>query len=194
MSNNSRLVAVGKPKIGGAIFRAPLDTVLPTDETTALDAAFIGQGYVSSEGLARAIAKAYEQIQAWGGDEVHRPRTSHSVTMTFTLIESHNAEVAKTIWGEDAVTVTPATAEHGTRISVAYTGEDLPDSAWAFDLADGDKVRRIVVPHGQMVTESFEQTFGDSELIAYPVTITLRKDDDEVYFYEYSDDGVKAAA
>lgn len=194
MSNNSRLVAVGKPKIGGAIFRAPLDTVLPTDETTALDAAFIGQGYVSSEGLGRAISKAYEQIQAWGGDEVHRPRTSHSVTMTFTLIESHNAEVAKTIWGEDAVTVTPPTESAGTRISVAYTGEDLPDSAWAFDLADGNKVRRIVVPMGQIVTESFEQTFGDNELIAYPVTITLRKDDDGAYFYEYSDDGVKAAA
>lgn len=194
MSNNSRLVAVGKPKIGGAIFRAPLDTVLPTDETTALDAAFIGQGYVSAEGLARAIAKAYEQIQAWGGDEVHRPRTSHSVTMTFTLIESYNADVAKTIWGEESVTVTPATVSSGTRISVAYTGEDLPDSAWAFDLADGDKVRRIVVPMGQIVTESFEQTFGDSELIAYPVTITLRKDDDGVYFYEYSDDGVKVAA
>lgn len=194
MANNSRLVAVGKPKIGGAIFRAPLPAVVPVDETTELDAKFIPQGYVSAEGLARAIAKAYEQIQAWGGDEVHRPRTEHSVTMTFTLIESHNAEVAKTIWGEESVTVTPATAEHGTRISVAYTGQELPDSAWAFDLADGDKVRRIVVPISQIVTESFDQTFGDSELIAYPVTITLRKDEDGVYFYEYSDDGIKAAA
>lgn len=193
MTTNSRNVAVGKPKIGGAIFRAPIGTALPVDESTVPIAAFKSQGYAGAEGLNRAIAKAYEILRAWGGDEVHRPRTELSITMSFTLIESSNAEVAKTIWGETAVTVTPATASTGTKIAVAYSGEDVPNSAWMFDMADGGKLRRIVVPDGQIVTESFEQTFGDAELIAYPVTLTLRADAAGKFFYEYTDDGIKAA-
>ena len=193
MTTNSRNVAVGAPRIGGAIFRAPLDTALPTDEATALNAGFISQGYAGADGLQRAIAKAYEILRAWGGDEVHRPRTELSITLSFTLIESYSGEVAKTIWGEDAITITPATASAGTKIALAYKGEELGPSEWVIDMQDGDKVRRIVLPHGQIVTESFEQTFGDAELIAYPVELTLRKDESGVFFYEYTDDGIKSA-
>ena len=190
---NSRNVAVGKPKVGGAIFRAPLAVALPTDEKTVLDAGFKEQGYAASEGLNRSIAKAYELFRAWGGDEVKRSRTEHSVTLTFTLIESANAEVAKTIWGEDSITVTPATASDGTKIALAYKGTELPKSEWVFDMKDGDHVRRIVLPEAQIVTESFEQSFGDTELISYPVELTLTADADGVFFYEYTDNGIKGA-
>ena len=38
--SNAQNVTVGKPKVGGAVFRAPLGTELPTDATTALNEAF----------------------------------------------------------------------------------------------------------------------------------------------------------
>lgn len=190
---NARNVVAGRPKPNGAIFRAPLGTALPTDETTELNVAFIGQGYAHEDGLERAISKAYETIRAWGGDEVKRSRTELTVQFTFTLIEAANGEVAKTIFGEDAVTVTPATSSEGTKIAVAYAGEDPEDSSWVFDLKDGNHVRRIVAPVAQVVTEDFTQTFSDADVIGYPVTLSLRADESGNYFYEYSDDGVTSA-
>lgn len=190
---NARNVVAGRPKPNGAIFRAPLGTALPTDETTALNAAFLPQGYAHEDGLERAINKAYETIRAWGGDEVKRSRTELTVELTFTLIEAANGNVAKTIFGDDAVTITPATISAGTKIAVAYAGEDPDDSTWVFDLKDGNHVRRIVCPIAQVVTEDFTQTFSDSEVIGYPVTLSLRADGSGNYFYEYSDDGVTSA-
>ena len=40
-------VSVGKPAVGGAIYRAAKGTTLPTDATTALGSSFKQLGYVS---------------------------------------------------------------------------------------------------------------------------------------------------
>ena len=46
MSNVAN-VSTAKPKVGGAIYSAPLGTTLPVDATTALDVAFKSLGYIS---------------------------------------------------------------------------------------------------------------------------------------------------
>lgn len=193
MTTTAGNVVAGRPKPGGAIFRAPLGTALPTSESTALAGTYISQGYAHEDGLERSISKAYNTIRAWGGDEVKRSRTELTVELTFTLIEAANGEVAKTIWGASAVTITAATSGAGTKIAVAYKGEDPANSVWVFDLKDGAHVRRIVCPNAQVVTEDFTQTFSDEDVIGYPVTLSLRADSSGVFFYEYSDDGVTSA-
>lgn len=193
MANDSRNVAVGKPRPNGAVCHAPIGTALPTDETTPLDPAFIDLGYVHADGLERAITRAFEDLKAWGGDTVKRPQTEVGVSFTFTLIESSNGDVANAIFGAENVTITPASASAGTKIAVAFTGEPLGEGAWNFDLKDGDNLRRITVPRAINTTEDFTQTFSDVELIGYPVTLTAFKDEVGSYFYEYSDNGVKTA-
>ena len=50
-------VSAGKPKIGGAVFVAPIGTELPEDVTTQLNAAFKGLGYCSDDGKQTQTAR-----------------------------------------------------------------------------------------------------------------------------------------
>lgn len=177
---NTNFVASGVGKAGGYVFRGPLGTALPTDADTALDEDYINQGMASNDGIVRAIAKAYEVTRDQRGDEAHRSKTETSVTVELTLIESMNPEVAKTIFGEDAVTVT------GDTIAIAYKGEEPPRSVWVFELAEGEALRRFVCPVSQMVTEELSQTFSVGEVVSFPVTLTLFKDTSGAFFYDYA--------
>jgi len=180
----------GKPRPGGFIFRAPLGTALPTDAATPLAEAFIELGYASSDGWSRQINKSYQAIIAYGGDEVLKTRTEHSVGFSLTLIEALNAETNKAKWGEAAVKVTPATSTHGQQITVSYAGADTPPAVYVLDMEDSGRIRRSVFPNAVDTTESFEQTFSDSDAINLPFTFSAYKDEATgLYFFDYSDDG-----
>ena len=106
MSNNNAYVSTGKPKIGGAVFRAPLGTTLPTTADETLDAAFVNQGYCSEDGLTNNNNKETESIKAWGGDTVLVVGTEHKDEFGVTLIEVTNPDVLKTVHGDDKILVT----------------------------------------------------------------------------------------
>lgn len=178
------------PATGGAIYRGPLGTALPTDTSTALNVGFIAQGHVSTDGFTRAIEKAYASMSAWGGKEVAKNRTELAVSASFGLIQTIDSDVLETVFGADAVTVTAATASSGELITVAYAGEELPESAWVVNMAYKGRKRRIVFPNAQLTTESFEQTFTDEEMAPFPVELTIYPDSSGKYYYEYTDDGV----
>ncbi len=180
MANAKNNVSVGKPKIGGAIWRAPSGTTVPTDVTTTLGAAFVCMGYVSSDGLTNNNAKEHEEIKAWGGDIVAVPMTNHSDKFTGTFIESMNTEVLKTAHGDNNVT---GTLTNG--ISVSVNGEDDEEHVYVVDMLLGKTTKkRIVIPAG-MITEVGEVTYKDDEVIGYPLTITALPDANENTHYEY---------
>lgn len=160
-------VSVGKPKIGGAIYRAPLGSTLPTNATEALDAAFKALGYCSDDGLVNTNTASTETIKAWGGDIVLQPQTEKPDTFAVTFIEALNDEVLKASYGDDNVSGALATG-----LTVRANSTEIPACAWVIDMVlNGDTAKRIVIPNGQ-VTEVGDITYKDDTAIGYPLTIT----------------------
>jgi hypothetical protein len=180
MANTATNVTAGKPKVGGAIYRAPIGTTLPTDATTALDNAFVCLGYVSEDGLTNDNSPESEDIKAWGGDTVLTLQTSKEDTFGFTLIEALNIEVLKTIYGDANVTGTLATG-----ITVKANNKELDEYVWAIDMVlRGGALKRIVIQDGK-VSEVGTITYADGEAVGYETTLGTSPDAQGNTHYEY---------
>ena len=181
MANDASKVSTGKPKIGGAIYRAPVGTTLPTDAVSTLNAAFNCLGYCSDDGLTNDNSMEMEEIKAWGGDTVLYSQTSKDDEFGFTLIEIMNEYVLKAVYGDDNVTVN---SEAGT-ITIRANSSEQEDAAYVIDMIlKGGALKRIVIPAGK-VTEVGTITYKDDEAIGYETTLGCTPDASGNTHYEY---------
>lgn len=172
-------VSAGKPKVGGAIFRAPLGTTLPTDVTTALDGAFKALGYCSDDGLTNTNSPESESQKAWGGDNVLDMQKSKEDKFKFKLLEVLNIEVLKSVYGDDNVT---GTLETG--ITVKANNSENEQCSWVIDMILKKALKRIVIPCAS-VTEVGDIVYKDDDAIGYETTISAVPDSDGQTHYEY---------
>lgn len=180
MANNKSNVSTGKPKISGAIFRAPLGTTLPTTANGALDAAFKAMGYVSNDGLTNANSISTNNIKAWGGDTVDVSQTDKTDTLACTLIESLNSDVLAAVFGSENVS---GTLETGISISVNASAQE--EAVWVVDMVlKGNTAKRIVIPCG-VISALADIVYKDDTAIGYGVTISCLPDSSGNTHYEY---------
>lgn len=176
----TKYVTAGKPKKGGAVFRAPVGTPLPTDTVGELDEAFKELGYCSEDGVTNANSPETDKSKAWGGDTVLNFQTEKSDNFKFKLIEALNPEVLKVVYGDDNVT---GTLEEG--ITVKANAADPEEYAWVFDmLLKAAARKRIVIPRAS-VTEVGEIKYADNEPVGYEVTISAVPDQGGDTHHEY---------
>lgn len=176
---NKENVALGKPKIGGAVFRGPIGTTLPTSADATLDAGFLPMGYVSEDGVVNSNSPSAETIKAWGGAIVKVLYTERPDEFKLTLIESKRVGVKKAVYGQNNVSGTLAT---GMATSVR---NELPESgSWVIDMVEGTTLKRIVIPEA-VVSELEDITYKDDDVIGYGVTLLAMTNSDGATHYEY---------
>ncbi len=181
-TNNKANVTVGKPKVGGAVYRAPKGTAVPTDATTALENAYINLGYISDQGVRHSTTRETSAIKAWGGDTVAIPQTAYDDKFTIGFLETMNPEVQKLARGNSNVTGTVAGS---SGLTVTGSSDDLDECVIVIDeVLTGGVAKRTVLPCAQPISLS-EITDNDSNAIIYECEIGALPDAAQKTFYEY---------
>lgn len=177
---DAKNVTTGKPKKGGAIYRAHLGTPLPQDARQPLDPEFKSLGYCSENGVVNSNSPENESVKAWGGDTVLDMQTEKTDTFKYTLIEAMNVEVLKSVYGDENVSGTLDTG-----ITIRANSNDQDYCTWVFEMIlKGGVLKRICVPSAK-ITEVGDITYVDGDPIGYETTLSAVPDDDGQTHYEY---------
>lgn len=174
-------VTTGKPKIGGAVYSAPIGTTLPTDAVASLAAAFVEMGYCSDDGLTNSDSRTVNQVKAWGGDTVLTPLSDKSDKLKMKLIEAMNVNVLKAIYGSSNVSGTSLS----TGISTTVNATEPEARSWVVDMVlSGGVLKRIVVPNAT-IGELGDIVYNDTDPVGYDVTLYALPDGDGNTHYEH---------
>ncbi|SDZ88075.1 hypothetical protein SAMN02745687_00917 [Lachnospiraceae bacterium NK3A20] len=173
-------VTVGKPKVGGAIFRAPVGSTLPTDAKSTLDEAFKEMGYISEDGLTNSNSVDSDTVKAWGGDTVLNLNKGKEDAFKGTFIEALNPEVLKMVYGDRNVV-----GDIDTGITIKVNNDESQPYSYVFDMIlKGNILKRIVLPSAK-VTEVGDITYSDGDAVGYETTLSAAPDSNGTTHFEY---------
>jgi hypothetical protein len=157
-------IQVSQSTIAGAVFRAPSGSTLPSNATTALNAAFKNLGHIGQEGITWAREVATEDVK------------------------DMNEDLLNAIFGDANVTVTAATVSSGRIVTFSDKGRVSEQAPIVIETVDGDSVKRTLVPVCQ-VTQVEEGPWVGSAVQQFTVTFSAYPDSSGNYSTTWDDDG-----
>ncbi len=162
---------------------APVGSTLPTDATSALDAAFDEVGLVSDSGFTRGRTENVTEVFDAAGRKVRTFRSQSARTFTFTTLEDN--ETVRTLTEPGALVDTTDPTE------TSYTVHDAPPARRAvvleFDDTNtaGDAITRRVVIEEAEVVPSGQPVLVDGQIEGQEFTVSTMKNAAGVHYVEY---------
>ena len=145
----------------GAIWYAPTGTALPTDSTTALDAAFVNIGY-AQDGFELDQTIKNQEVNAWQTAEVVKViNTGITRKVMCEALEMNKATVGLA-WG--GATITPGTA--GVYTLTIPNAQLTKEFILVADWNDGTKSQRVVIKRAAL-TALPKQKIGRQDTISF---------------------------
>ena len=163
---------------------------LPETAVDELEGTLVDLGIVAESGVTHATNRETDDRKGLGGDVVYTLQTSVDNTIVLTLMESQNAEVLRTVVGDDNVLVDSATGH----VTVRHNKAKMPRCTFVFDFLIDQGLKRSLVEVGQVITVG-DVVNTSTEIIQYEVTIKCfagpRIDGDFMRdFYAYTDGAI----
>lgn len=165
MASSASNILTSEPLANGVVFRSPLGTPAPGPAGSALPPAWLDHGYVGEDGMTESETRDKTEKNAFGGAVVKVLQTKYGLVFKFKFMESKNATVLKTVFGESNVVVS------GNVITVNKNKKTLPHSSWVLDTVDEDTNVRNYIPDGQPSLTG-DRVYVHTDTISYEVEIT----------------------
>lgn len=171
------------PRIwGGAdVYVATVGTTAPTDVATAWPAGWEPLGLLDDEaGLERSVSRTVKAHTAWGVG-VYR-KTSKGEDQTLKIVALEDNPIVHDL-------IDPAgTGSTTTGVTTrALRRWQTNPKAFGLELVDGDIVRRLIVPRGEVVDPPATIKSSDSSVEMYEIPITCYADETGQWAVEITD-------
>lgn len=171
---------------GGARY-SPVGTTAPTTPTAAYAAGWLEMGYISEDGITESGNVETTEIKAWqNGTTVRKVISAYDLVFKLTVITKD-----KDIWALWYPGSTIATAAGVTTTTVKAPTSD--PKAFGFDVVDGAKHERILVPKGE-VTSRGDIVYKSDEPIGFELEITAYRASDGTVAIKLTDDAAMAVS
>jgi hypothetical protein len=154
----------------GELLSAPRGTTAPTDASGVLDAAFLGHGYVSEDGVTENWDDSVDNIIAWqNATTVRAARTESTLTLACTLIQTRGSNLELFYPGSQV-------EANGLEFKIDVKPATSDPRSFVLNVVDGDDVIRLYIGNGEL-TGRGEVPYTSGDAVMYPVTLTAYPDD-----------------
>jgi hypothetical protein len=160
--NNASEIVIAS---NGQMYVAPVGTPLPSDPVAALNAAFIGLGYITEDGAALTVTPDVTDYMAWQSrSPVRREKTAQEIQVAAALMQWNEQTVPAAFGGG---TVSGSSGNY--RYDLPKDDAALDERALILEAIDGAVHMRWVFPRAN-ATEAVEAAYARGNPASLPVT------------------------
>lgn len=181
-SNNAANVRADAMPSAGAIFIAPSGTAVPTDVTTALNAAFNNVGLIGEDGVTLTPSSSSSDVTDMNGNVVLTVESGYKTELQFPMLETSDASLGL-FHGADNVTRTAGTTGQPDLITVEGGAPILDHVVLVRETISNGRSARLVAGDVKVTARDAVKVAGTAATVR-TVTVTLYPMDSDGHTYK----------